>query len=151
MRMPKGANGGAVTANGYSYSASLRRRYHDTYPLFEAGMPFVDSLEKVDSYRWIFEPLRKCMPFVRVASAYNGIAIFKYPVRKDLRYEMMSNNNGGIEVLGEHVSIFKQMIGQGHDRIYINPNMELYYQRISWRLIRKVLKRWWRNRKVAST
>ncbi len=141
----------AVTANGYSYSASLRRRCHDTYPLFEAGMPFVDSLEKVDSYRWIFEPLRKGMPFVRVASAYNGIAIFNFPVRKDLRYEMMSNNNGGIEVLSEHVSIFRQMIEQGHDRIYINPNMELYYQRISWRLIRKVLKRWWRNRKVAST
>lgn len=138
----------AVTANGYSYSPSLRRRYHDTYPLFECGMPFVDSLEKIDSYRWVFESFRKGMPFVRVASAYNGIAIFKASVRKDLRYEMIFNNNGGVEVLCEHVSIFKQMIEQGHDRIYINPNMELYYQKISWKLILKVLTRWWHNRKI---
>lgn len=88
------------------------------------------------------------MPFVRVASAYNGIAIFKASVRKDLRYEMIFNNNGGVEVLCEHVSIFKQMIEQGHDRIYINPNMELYYQKISWKLILKVLTRWWHNRKI---
>ena len=124
----------AVTANGYSYSPFMRRRFHDTYPLFEAGMPFVDSLEKIDAYRKIFEPLRKGMPFIRVASAYNGIAIFKSSVRKKLRYQLLFNNNGGVEVLNDHVSIFKQMIELGHDKIYINPNMELYYQRISWQL-----------------
>lgn len=138
----------AVTANGYSYSTRLKRRYHDTYPLFEAGMPFEDSLQKIDDYRWIFEPLRKGMPFIRVASAYNGIAIFKASVRKNLKYQVIFNNRGGIEVLNDHVSIFKQMIDQGHDKIYINPNMELYYQRISWPLIKKVLKRWWKNRKI---
>lgn len=138
----------AVTANGYSYSPLLRRRFHDTYPLFEAGMPFVDSIEKITTYRRIFEPLRKGMPFIRVASAYNGIAIFKSSVRKNLRYYIMFNNYGGIEVLNDHVCIFKQMIEQGHDKIYINPNMELYYQRISWQLIKRVLKRWWNNKRV---
>ena len=138
----------AVTANGYSYSPLLKRRYHDTYPLFEAGMPFVDSLEKIKKYRWVFEPLRKGMPFIRVASAYNGIAIFKESVRKNLRYHLIFNNNGGVEVLNDHVSIFKQMIEQGHDKIYINPNMELYYQKISWQLIKRVLKRWWEKKRI---
>lgn len=135
----------AVTANGYSYSPSLKRRFHDTYPLFEVGMPFVDSIDKIKTYRKIFEPLRKGMPFIRVASAYNGIAIFKASVRKKLRYSLIFNNFGGVEVLNDHVSIFMQMIEQGHDKIYINPNMELYYQRISWQLIKRVLKRWWNN------
>lgn len=138
----------AVTANGYSYSPSLKRRFHDTYPLFESGMPFVDSLEKINTYRWVFEPLRKGMPFIRVASAYNGIAIFKASVRKNLRYHLIFNNNGGVEVLNDHVGIFKQMIEHGHDKIYINPNMELYYQKISFQLIKKVLRRWWKNRRI---
>lgn len=140
----------AVTANGYSYSPSLKRRFHDTYPLFEVGMPFKDSLEKIRIYQKIFEPLRKGMPFIRVASAYNGIAIFKSAVRKKLRYQLLFNNYGGIEVLSEHVSIFKQMIEQGHDKIYINPNMEIYYQKISWQLIKRVLKRWWKNKRINS-
>ena len=138
----------AVTANGYSYSPTLKRRFHDTYPLFEVGMPFVDSLEKIRTYQRIFEPLRKGMPFVRVASAYNGIAIFKASVRKDLRYQLIFNNNGGVEVLNDHVSIFMQMKERGYDNIYINPNMELYYQKISWQLIKRVIKRWWRNKGI---
>lgn len=138
----------AITANGYSYSSKFQRRFHDTYPLFEVGMPFVDSIEKIRLYQTVFEPLRKGMPFIRVASAYNGIAIFKASVRKDLRYHLIFNNHGGVEVLNDHVSIFKQMIDQGNDKIYINPNMELYYQKISWQLIKRVVKRWWKNKRI---
>lgn len=129
----------AVTANGYSYSATLKRRYHDTYPLFESWNQ-KDSQEKIDMYRYAFEPLRKGMPFVRVASAYDGIAIFRAEIRIPIRYKIIFNNFGGVEVLCEHVTIYKQLAEKGYDKIYINPNMEVYYQGITLKLIAKKIK-----------
>lgn len=131
----------AVTANGFSYSPLLKRRYHDTYPLFECGMElFKDSFEKIDKYRSLFEFLRKGMPFIRVASAYNGIAIFHYNTVCKYRYKILMNNYGGIEVLCEHVSLYRQMARDGYNKVFINPNMEVYYQRISIKLIIKKIK-----------
>ena len=129
----------AVTANGYSYSSKLKRRYHDTYPLFES-LKQKDSEEKIDMYREAYEPLRKGMPFVRVASAYDGIAIFRAKIRIPVRYKIIFNNYGGVEVYCDHVTIFKQLAEMGYDKVYINPNMEVYYQGITFKLIVKKIK-----------
>ena len=131
----------AVVANGYSYSPTLKRRHHDTYPLFEYGkdtLPY--SEEKILSYREIFEPFRKGMPFFRIASGYGGNAIFKAEAIKGLRYDVIENNYGGIEALCDHVAIFRQMKEKGFDQVFLNPNMEVYYQSISLKLIMKKLK-----------
>ena len=129
----------AVTANGYSYSAKLKRRYHDTYPLLESWSQ-KDSIKKIELYRNVYEPLRPGMPFIRVASAYDGVAIFKTEIRKSIRYKIMFNNYGGVEVYCDHVSIFKQLAEKGFDKIYINPNMVVYYQGISIKLVLKKIK-----------
>ena len=91
-------------------------------------------------YRDVYEPLRKGMPFIRVASAYDGIAIFRAEIRIPLRYKIIFNNFGGVEVFCDHVTIFKQLAERGYDKVYINPNMEVYYQGITWQVIKKKIR-----------
>lgn len=131
----------AVTANGYSRSISLRRRYHDTYALCELGQEnHPQDWETIMSNRIKYAHLRKGMPFVPVFSAYGGLAIFKTQAIKGLRYKVIDNNNGGVQVRCEHFSLFSQMADRGHDKVYINPGMELLYQRINFKSVLRYLK-----------
>lgn len=127
-----------ITANGYSLSPKLKRRYHDTYALCESGrenspQTEEDILKNRDRYAF----LRKGMPFIRIFSAYGGLAIFKGDLLRGLRYQIIHNDYDGVEVRCEHFSIFKQLSDKGYYRFYINPNMEIYYQRLSLRLFKK--------------
>lgn len=131
----------AIIANGYSYSAKLKRRHHDTYCLLEHGkenMP--DSLEKIELYREAFEPFKLGMPFVRVGAGMGGMIIWKTRERKHIRYKVIPNNYGGVEVYCDHVCIFKQMKEESHDKFFLNPNLVVYYQSISWKLVKKKFK-----------
>lgn len=130
-----------ITANGYSFSPSLRRRYHDTYALCESGHENIpQSIAEIISNRKIFSHLRKNMPFIRVYSAFGGLAIYKRDLLKGIRYKIIYNNNQGVEVFCEHYSIYKQLDNNGYNRFFINPNMQIYYQRISFSLILKKIK-----------
>lgn len=133
----------AVTANGYSRSISLRRRYHDSYALCEYGMQGVpQDADTLYASRKKFGSLRKNMPFQRVFSAYGGLAIFKREALANIRYRIIENNYGGVQVRCEHFSVFQQMAQNGFDKVYINPNMEVLYQTISY----KSLMRFFENR-----
>lgn len=134
----------AITANGYSMSSKLKRRYHDTFPLCEIGMqnqPF--TCEKIENYREIFSHFSKGMPFFKVFSAFGGMCIYRSEAIKGLRYCLEENNFGGVQVKCEHFSLFRQMAELGFDKVYINPNMEILYQRINY----KSLKRFFLHRK----
>lgn len=127
-----------ITANGYSLSPNLRKRYHDTYALCESGKEHSPQTEEdILKNRERFAFLRKGMPFIRIFSAYGGLAIFKGDILRGLRYKIISNDYYGIEVRCEHFSIFKQLSENGFHRFYINPNMEVYYQSLSLRLVKK--------------
>lgn len=127
-----------ITANGYSLSPKLRRRYHDTYALCESGRENTPQTEDdILTNRVRFSFLRKGMPFIRVFSAYGGLAIFKRDILRGLRYKIIKNEYDGVEVRCEHFSIFKQLAEKGYNRVYINPNMEVYYQRLSLELVKK--------------
>lgn len=127
-----------ITANGYSYSPRFKRRYHDTYALCELGHENIpQSIPDIISYRQIFSSLRKNMPLIRVYSAYGGLAIYKREILKNMRYKIIFNNYDGVEVYCEHYSLYKQLAEKGYNKVYINPNMEIYYQRLSLDLIIK--------------
>lgn len=131
----------AVTANGYSYSPSLKRRYHDTFALCEYGMEDKkQTLQMIQDYQSIFSYLRKGMPFIRVYSAFGGIAIYKTEAIKGLRYEPFFNNYGQVQVRCEHFALFNSMAKNGYRNVFINPNMEVFYQSISLGLIFKKIK-----------
>jgi len=131
----------AITANGYSLSPKLRRRFHDTYALCEFGKQDSPQLAtQITEYRETFKGLKKGKPFVRVFSAYGGLVIFKRDAIRNLRYKIMYNNYDHVEVRCEHFSIFHQMFERGFDKVYINPNMEIYYQKVDFKLIIKKIK-----------
>ena len=131
----------AVTANGYSYSPTLKRRYHDTFALCEYGMEDKkQTLRMIKDYQSVFSYMRKGMPFIRVYSAFGGIAIYKTEAIKGLRYEPFFNNYGQVQVRCEHFALFNAMAKKGYCNVFINPNMEVYYQRITLGLIFKKFK-----------
>lgn len=126
----------AVTAMGYSRSPVFKKRYHDTYALVEIGMEntpqteksiFTSSLrimKKIHDNRWL-----------RVFSAFGGLAIYRFEKIKNLRYKVIENGDSRVEVRCEHYSIFQQMSSESNCKVYINANMVLKYQSITLKLI----------------
>ena len=129
-----------ITANGYSYSPSLKKRYHDTYALTEIGTENMIQTEEVISdnqQKWSF--LNFGMPLIPVYSAYGGLAIYKGNVLKNKTYEALQNNDARVEVKCEHFSLHHQ-IQQENRKIFINPNMTVLYQKVSFTLMKKYLR-----------
>lgn len=131
----------AVTAFGYSTSPKLRRRYHDTYALTMWGdenNPQTEEKIKINA-----DKLGKLKPtdnWIRVFSAFGGLAIYKFEAVKGIEYKLIPNEDDRIEVKCEHFSITKQMAEKGYNKFYINPSMELKYQRLTLSIILKRIK-----------
>lgn len=125
----------AVCAFGYSLSPKLKRRFHDTYALFLYGTETepqteikikqnADFLVGLCGYGWL-----------KVASAFGGLAIYRFEAIKGLRYQVIDNDDSRVEVRCEHYSIYKQMKERGYDRFYINPDMTLKYQSLTLKIV----------------
>lgn len=122
----------AVTAYGHSLSPKLRRRCHDSYALTELGdenNPQTEYKTKMLSEKYAKIYLDN--KWIRVFSAFGGLAIYRFECVKGLRYEALENNDIRVEVKCEHFSIYKQMADSGYDKVYINPRMELKYQNLT--------------------
>jgi len=134
----------AVTALGYSIGPNLKRRYHDTYALTFFGEEiFPQTEQKVKSLAGLYSVLKGYGTWMRVFSAFGGLAIYRYDAIKGLRYAHPSLNNDDerVEVRCEHYSLYKQMAERGYDKVYINPSMILKYQDLSFTIIFNSLKR----------
>jgi ribonuclease HI len=130
-----------IAANGsiYSPSAWFKRRYNDAYALVECGMENIaqtGQMIKQNQYRWAF--LKSGMPFIRVFSAFGGLAIYKYEAIKDCRYSVIQNYDKQVEVRCEHFSLCKQMVDKGFDKIYINPYMTIRYQPYLFQTVKRL-------------
>ena len=132
----------AVTAFGYSTSPKLKRRYHDTYALTELGdEENPQTEEKIIRNSEKYANLNDGDPWVRVFSAFGGLAIYRFESIKGVRYEALKNNDPRVQVKCEHYSIYYQMKRRGFDRVYINPSMSLKYQELSLKIMYNSLKR----------
>lgn len=132
----------AVTAFGYSTSPKLRRRYHDTYIFQEwerRGEPQTEQHMAEVAVK--YGKLKPGDPWVRVAAAFGGLAIYRFDAIQGLRYQVILNNDAQVPAYGDHYSLYKQMIERGYDRIYLNPSMYLKYQRVTFRIAWNSLKR----------
>ena len=132
----------AVTAFGYSTSPKLKRRYHDTYALTELGdEENPQTEEKIIKNSKKYANLNNDNHWVRVFSAFGGLAIYRFESIKGVRYEALKNNDPRVQVKCEHYSIYYQMKRRGFDRVYINPAMSLKYQELSLKIMYNSLKR----------
>ena len=132
----------AVTAFGYSTSPKLKRRYHDTYALTELGdEENPQTEEKIIKNSKKYANLNNDNHWVRVFSAFGGLAIYRFESIKGVRYEALKNNDPRVQVKCEHYSIYYQMKRRGFDRVYINPSMSLKYQELSLKIMYNSLKR----------
>ena len=125
----------AVTAFGYSTSPRLKKRYHDTYALTEFGDEMKPQTEaKIKALADKYGSLKPDDNWVRVYSAFGGLAIYKFEAIKGLRYQLLDNDDERVEVKCEHYSIYKQMFENGYDKVFINPSMILKYQDLTWKI-----------------
>jgi hypothetical protein len=132
----------AITANGYSVSPKLTKRYHDTYALVECGcqnkpQTRTDIKENQKTYSF----LRNGMPLINVYSAFGGLVIYKFDIIKGLRYKVLPNHDNEVEVKCEHFGFNDQIQSMGHHNFFINPNMGIKYQKISILLIYRFILR----------
>lgn len=134
----------AVVANGYSTSPKLRRRYHDTYALTLWGDQDEPQTEaKIKALADELGTLKATDDWIRIASGFGGLAIYRFEAVRGVRYEALPNDDPRVEVRCEHYSLYRGMMARGYDHFYINPAMVLKYQRltvcIAWRsLLRRL-------------
>jgi len=129
-----------VTANGYSFSPKLKKRYHDSYALVEVGnqeKPQTEAVIYKNQSEWAF--LKKGLPLIPVYSAFGGLAIYKFHLLKGKRYSVFNNEDSRVEVKCEHFSLHHKMALEDNAKIFINPNMTILYQKVNFDLIKKVL------------
>lgn len=132
----------AVTAFGYSTSPSLKRRYHDAYALVEYGNENIPQTEEsIQNAAGSFIKKLQTSQWIRVYSAFGGLAIYRFDKIKGLRYKIISNEDPRVEVRCEHFSLYQQMNEKEECKVYVNPKMKLKYQEISISLIYKTIKR----------
>lgn len=132
----------AVTAYGYSTSPSLQRRYHDTYALVKQGQQDVAQTEKsIHDAALDFADVLGKGEWMKVDSAFGGLAIYRFECVRGLRYEVMDNDDERVEVRCEHQSIYKLMRSRGFDHIYVNPDMQLKYQDLTMEIVVNSMKR----------
>lgn len=128
----------AISANGISLSPKISRRYHDTYALVESGFQNISQTEetiKNNQYRFSF--LKKGLTLFQVFSAYGGLIIYRYEVVKGLRYIVLPNDDKRVEVRCEHFGLNIQIQNRGYNKFFINPNMIIKYQKLTFRLVYK--------------
>jgi len=126
----------AVCAFGYSTSPKLRKRYHDTYALTEWGSekePQTEAIIKRNADK--YGKLCSTNDWIRIASGFGGLAIYKFEAVKGLRYKVFENANKRVEVKCEHFSLYRQMNERGYNHFYINPAMILRYQDLTYCII----------------
>ena len=128
-----------VTAYGYSTGPNLKERYHDSYALVPLGQ---ENLVQTETSIKVLQPawrLDKNDTQLRsVYAAYGGLSIYKYPLLKQLRYQVLENEDSKVEVRCEHFSICHQLQQSGITMIMVNPQMHLRYQTL-WEAIKRVL------------
>ena len=134
----------AVTAFGYSTSPRMTLRYHDTYALTEYGDEKAPQTEqKVKLLAGKYGAIGAQEEWVRVFSAFGGLAIYRFNRVRGLRYMAMPNKDSRVEIYCEHFSLYWQMAQQGETRVYINPKMRIKYQRVSvsvvWHSFRRMI------------
>lgn len=130
-----------VTANGYSISPKLKRRYHDTYALVELGKENIPQTEESilnNAQKWNF--LQNKQSLTPVFSAHGGLSIYRYKAIKKLRYRIIKNKDNRVEVRCEHFALCHDIREKGFSRIYVNPLLELKYQSIDINLLKKYFK-----------
>lgn len=126
----------AVSANSHSLSPKLMRRYHDSYALTEFGDESNPQTEaKILALSEKFASIRPGDSPYRVFSAFGGITIYRFEAVRGLRYRLIPNEDPRVEVRCEHFSINSQMAQRGYTRTYINPGMDVFYQRLTLRII----------------
>lgn len=128
-----------ITANGYSFSKLLQKRYHDTYALVEIGKDGISQTEDVifeNQKIWSF--LKPGLPLIPVYSAYGGLAIYRFELIQNKKYGIIENKDGRVQVRCEHFSLHQQIHNGGTHRIFINPHMEVLYQKITFSKILEI-------------
>lgn len=136
----------AVTAFGYSFGPKLRKRYHDTFALEEyctVDKPRTErNIEELqDKYRNI-----KGDKWIRVDSAFGGLAIYRFEAVKGLHYQLLDNDDKHVACRCEHTSLALQMKERGYDRIFINPQMKIHYQRLTFKIVKDSILRRLKNK-----
>lgn len=127
-----------MAANSKSLSPRLKSRYHDSYALVPDGHANVkQTLSSIKKNQQVWSRLKKNQPPIKVFSAFGGLAIYKWKAIKNVRYEVLDNKSGQVEVRCEHYSLHRQMIQNGHQNFYLNPNMLIRYQAVNFKLIVK--------------
>ena len=134
----------AVTANGKNIPEGREffngYMYYDGYALKETADTRPQTEEMIFGYQNIFKGLKPGMPMVRVASAFNGLAVYKMDAVRGARYCCLVNKDPHVEAACDHVSLHQHMAERGHDLIYVNPAQIVMYNTYANWLYRKLRK-----------
>ena len=120
-----------MTSNGRNLVPEhpFRLHFYDTYAFREEGEQSPQTLARIKVNQVKYRALKKGMPIMKIRSGFNGLALYRWSAMKNFRYRCVSNDDPVVATQCEHVAFHEQMIGEGHDAIYLNPSQLVLYGR----------------------
>lgn len=103
------------------------RVYWDTYAFKPNGDSGPQTSAQIFGSQKDLQTLEPGAPWLPVASAFGGMAIYRWQAIRPFRYQCMENADPEIQAKCEHVTLHAEMAQAGHDRLFINPSQIIYY------------------------
>lgn len=116
----------AVTSNSINAN-SFEPQYYDAYAFREVNDSQPQTEERIFTYQNLLSGFQRGMPMIKVASAFNGLCVYRAEAIRGLRYRCEPNSDMHVEATCEHITFHLDMSRQGFDRIYINPSQWVFY------------------------
>jgi hypothetical protein len=109
----------------------LRDFYRDTYALWELGDSETQTEHKIENYWKLLQPLTRGIPLIAVQSAFGGLGVYRWDAVRSHRYGVeLNRGDRTVEVICEHAVLHRRMIDAGHHRLFINPSMVVYFNKL---------------------
>lgn len=126
-----------VTSNGKNLG-KFGYLYYDTYAFRDMGQVGPQTEADITKTQKLLAGLTVRMPMIRVASAFNGLAIYKAEATEGIRYRCKRNQDDQVEAYCEHVTFHVDMAKNGYNKIFINPAQKVMYATYLGNLCRKL-------------
>lgn len=132
------ANGTCASPLKHFYKGYI---YYDTFAYMEHGDTRPRSVSMLKAYQKHLKSIGPHDGPIRVASAFGGLALYRYEALMCARYSAQENKEKQIEALCEHISLHRQMALAGFDKIFINPKMITVYESFLSRMNKLIARR----------
>lgn len=116
-----------ATANGIHKQGLIGSNYYDCYAFRSLGQKGECTAESIRTAPTLVSDMKPGDPIMRVESGFSALSIYHSRQLEGMRYRVEMNEDDKVEVWCEHVTFHRDLAAAGHERVVIDPDLEVMY------------------------